>query len=311
MRRFLTLFGASLVSVCVAFGVSAVDASEADARYSQVVDNTTKGRFVAPGWGASSYSPTRYGVNYRFANPNMKGKPARYKVRIPAKGNYTVFARWASNGGYNPRVKYGVATASGMKWKVVNQRANGGRWMKLGVYNMRAGDRFSVQVSRATRGKGYVIADAIRVVRGNAAAPAAPRKAANPGGGSGGGVTGARVLSQARTWLGVPYRYGGTTRQGVDCSGFTYAVYRSLGINLPRVASDQYHSGPGAKAARTNRQRGFLIFGNMGNQSGIQHVGILVGNGAMIHAPYPGTVVREEQVGNWYNAIGVKRIVPA
>ncbi|MBA2691190.1 MAG: C40 family peptidase [Rubrobacter sp.] len=313
MRRFLVLFGASLAAVGLAFGVSAFDASEVEAaRYSQVVDNATKGRFHAPGWGTSSCSSTRYGANYRFADPNASAKPAWYKVRIPARGNYTVFARWPSNAGYNPRTRYGVRTSSGWKWRVVNQRNNGGRWVRLGVYNMTPGDNFSIQVSRRSPSSGYIMADAIRVARGNVAAPAPSSGQASPGGGdSGGQVDGTRVLREARSWLGVPYRYGGTTRQGVDCSGFTLAVYRSLGINLPRVASDQYNSGPGAKVARTSRQRGFLIFGNTGNQRGIQHVGILVGNGDMIHAPYPGTVVRQEAVGSWYNAIGVKRIVPA
>lgn len=311
MSRFLTLFGASLFAACVAVFASAMDAPEARAApYSQTVDNATKGRFKAPGWETSAYSPTRYGKNYHFAQPNMKGKPARYKVKIPSKGKYTVFARWASNGGYNPRAEYGVATTSGMKRKVVNQRANGGKWMKLGVYSMQAGDDFSVQVSRATKGKGYVIADAVRVVKGDAAAPSSDGSGGS-GGSSGGKVTGAEVLSEAKSWLGVPYRYGGTTRQGVDCSGFSYAVFRSLGITLPRVASDQYYSGPGVKVAKSSRQRGFLIFGNTGKQTGIQHVGVLVGNGDMIHSPYPGTVVRQDNIGGWYNAIGVKRIVPA
>ncbi len=304
LRRVLTFFGASLVAVGLAFGVSTLDASEArSAKYSQVVDNATKGRFDAPGWGTSSYSPTRYGKNYHFATPSRKGKPARYKVRTPEKGRYTVFARWASNGGYNSRARYGVATTSGMEWKAVNQRANGGRWVKLGVYGMRAGDRHSVQVSRATRGEGYIIADAVKVVRGDAAA----NRPTKPGG----QVTGTEVLSEARTWLGVPYSYGGTTRQGVDCSGFTYAVFGSLGIQLQRTAAAQYSSAPGTRVSNGSRQRGHLIFGNTGGQSGVQHVGLLVGNGDMIHAPYPGTVVRQEYVGSWYNVIGVKRIVPA
>lgn len=311
MRRWLSLFGAFLFAVGLAFGVSASDAPEAEAaRYAQTVDNSTKGRFTAPGWGSSSYSSTRYGKNYRFAKPSMKGKPARYKVRIPRKGEYTVFARWPSNKGYNPRAKYGVTTVSGVRWKVVNQRANGGKWVKLGVYEMKAGDRFSVRVSRASKEKGYVIADAIRVKKGNVGTSGGG--SGGSGGGSGGKVTGARVLKQAKTWLGVSYRYGGTTKQGVDCSGFAYAVYRSLGINLPRVAADQYHSGPGDRVSRSQRKRGYLIFGNTGNQSGIQHVGILTGDGRMIHAPYPGTVVRYDRIpSSWYNILGVKRIVPA
>ncbi|MGH3087356.1 MAG: NlpC/P60 family protein, partial [Rubrobacteraceae bacterium] len=225
-----------------------------------------------------------------------------YKVRIPEKAKYAIFARWPSNNGYNPTTEYEITTASGVKRKVVNQRRNGGKWMKLGAYEMKAGDGYVVQVSRASKEKGYVIADAIRVVRGKAGS----------GGGSKPGkkVTGQRVLKEARSWLGVPYEYGGTSKQGVDCSGFVYAVYRKFGINLPRVASDQYHSGPGKKVPRSQQRRGYLIFGNTGNQRGIHHVGILVGNGDMIHAPYPGTVVRQERVGSWYNLIGVKRIVP-
>ncbi len=316
MRRVFTLFGASLFAAFVAVFVLAMDAPEARAApYSQTVDNATNGRFKAPGWETSSYSPTRYGKNYHYAQPNMKGKPARYKVKIPSKGKYTVFARWASNGGYNPKAKYGVATTAGMKWQVVNQQANGGKWMKLGVYSMRAGDDFSIQVSRATKGKGYVIADAVRVVKGDAASSGGSSGGGSGGGGSGGSsggrVTGAKVLSEAKSWLGVPYRYGGTTKQGVDCSGLSYAVYRNLGINLQRTAAAQFSGSPGTRVAKSSRERGFLIFGNTGNQKGVQHVGVLVGNGDMIHAPYPGTVVRQENIGGWYNAIGVKRIVPA
>lgn len=310
MRRFGTFFGVFVVCVGLAFGVSAVDASEAEAQYSQIVDNATQGRFLAPGWGGSAYSPMRYGANYRFAAPKAGAEawPARYKVRIPQTASYTVFARYPSDPGYNPRTLYGVRTLSGWKWRAVSQQKFGGRWIRLGVYNMRAGDNYSVQVSRATPGRGHVIADAIQVVRGNVAAPPAPAPQASGGAGQ---VTGLQVANQARTWLGVPYRFGGTTRQGVDCSGFTFALYRTLGINIPRVAANQFHEGPGFKVATTNRQRGFLIFGNTGNQSGIQHVGVLMGNGRMIHAPFPGTVVREEDIGSWYNVIGVKRIVPA
>ncbi|MGI8538328.1 MAG: NlpC/P60 family protein [Rubrobacteraceae bacterium] len=319
MRGFLSFLGAFVIAGGLAFGVSVMDASEAEsARYAQVVDNSTPGRFSAPAgeWGFSSYSAARYGHNYRFSTPSLNARPALYKVRIPARANYTIFARWPADPGYNGRARYGIRTTSGLKWKVVNQRENGGRWVKLGVYNMRAGDNFSVQVSRITRAKGYVVADAIRVERGNVATPGgnAASPPAGGGGDTGGGgakVTGLQVANQARSWLGVPYRYGGTTRQGVDCSGFTYALYRSLGINLPRVASAQFHQGPGTKVSSASRQRGFLIFGNTGRQSGIQHVGVLMGNGKMVHAPYPGTVVREEAVGGWYNVIGVKRIVPA
>jgi hypothetical protein len=57
--------------------------------------------------------------------------------------------------------------------------------------------------------------------------------------------SGAGVVAAAQTWLGVPYRFGGTTRAGVDCSGFTENVYATVGVNLPRTAALQQVSSKG------------------------------------------------------------------
>lgn len=310
MRRLLFVSLVCVLAVGCAFGLSALGAPAArSAPYTQVVDNTTKGRFDAPGWKVSSYSETRYGKNYHYAKPDDQGKSARYKVDIPSDGQYTILARWPSNSGYNSAARYGIKTASGMQWKTVDQRKSGGRWMKLGVYKMERGDDFSVQVARETNGKGYVIADAVKVVRGDADGSSG---GGSGGGGGGSGTTGTKVVKEAKTWLGVPYRYGGTSRSGVDCSGLTYSVYRKFGINLPRVAADQYNGGPGKKVAKSELKRGYLVFGHADGGRGIQHVGIITGDRRMIHAPQPGTVVRYDPLPvSWYNIVGVKRIVPA
>ncbi|AHY47455.1 NlpC/P60 family [Rubrobacter radiotolerans] len=318
MKRLARLGLAGTFAAFAALAVVMFTGSGAQAAdpYSQVVDNSTQGRFTASGWKLSSYSTARYGPDYRYIEPNTVQKPAVYKMNVPRTGQYTVLVRFPSNAGYNAKTRYVVLTESGAQRKIVNQQKNGGKWVKLGVYRLTAGDKPVVRVAPASGAAGYIIADAVRIVEGDFT----PNTGTSTGGtGSAGGTTsggtttalsGADVIREAKTWLGVPYSYGGTTRSGVDCSGLTQAVYRNLGIAIPRTAADQYNSGPGQQVSTSDRQRGYLIFGNAGGQ-GIQHVGILVGNGNMIHAPVPGTVVREEAVGSWYNVLGVKKILPA
>lgn len=134
--------------------------------WSSIVDNTTAGRFTASAnWGTSTYSSQRYGTDYRFATPVSLSDPAWYKVNIPATGNYQVSVWYPANSGYNDQAPYIVATTTGNKTVYVNQRANGGRWVSLGTFALAAGDDNKVGVSRWTAGTGYVIADAVRIVR--------------------------------------------------------------------------------------------------------------------------------------------------
>lgn len=110
-----------------------------------------------------------------------------------------------------------------------------------------------------------------------------------------GGASGARgaVLSEAETWLGAPYAWGGNTRAGVDCSGFTVAVYKTVGVTLPRVSIMQGLAGRAVTEA-TAQPGDLVLFGLP-----IHHVGIYLGGGEMIHAPKPGGVVRHEAV--WHS----------
>lgn len=97
-----------------------------------------------------------------------------------------------------------------------------------------------------------------------------------------------RLIAEAKKHQGVPYRWGGTSPSGFDCSGFVQYVYRSVGINLPRVTYTQQNMG--VPVSLNQLQPGDLIF--RGNPS--HHVGIYIGNNQYIHAPYTGTVVRIE-----------------
>lgn len=317
MRRLSSLV-VSVLSLVIAFGALTLVAGEArTAPYSRIVDNANKARFSAPGWGVSTYMVTRYGKDYGYANPSAKGKTAVYRFDIPAKAKYTVFARWPANSGYNAQTRIGILTKSGLVWKTVNQRKNGNKWMNLGTYKLKGGNAPVVRVSRKSKSKGYVIADAVKVVAGRGAPSSGGSGGSgggngDSGGGPSGGKTGAAVLKEARTWLGVPYKYGGTSRNGVDCSGLTYSVFKELGVDLPRTAAAQYSGGPGAKVGKSELKRGYLVFGYPDGGSGIEHVGIITGDGRMINAPVPGTVVRYDQLpASWYNIVGVKKIFPA
>lgn len=91
------------------------------------------------------------------------------------------------------------------------------------------------------------------------------------------------VVSYAKQFIGTPYSYGGTDlNNGVDCSGFTYAVYKHFGIDLNRVSRDQITDG--TSVSKENLQPGDLVFFNSGGDSSISHVGIYIGNGEYIHS---------------------------
>jgi N-acetylmuramoyl-L-alanine amidase CwlA len=131
-----------------------------------IVDNETSGRFTASdNWDFSSFSSQRRGANYRFTTPEPISDPAWYMANIPATGAYQIYAWYPANSGYNSSTPYVIVTTSGNQVVNVNQQINGGSWVSLGIFNLSGGDHNVVGVSRWTSGSGYVIADAVRIVR--------------------------------------------------------------------------------------------------------------------------------------------------
>lgn len=136
------------------------------AAWETIVDNATTGRFTASAnWNTSSYSSQRYGTNYRYAAPQAVSDAAWFKVAIPAAADYEVYVWYPASTGYNSSTPFVVAASSGNQTVRVNQQTGGGAWVSLGIFNLNAGDYNAVGVSRWTSTSGYVIADAVRIVR--------------------------------------------------------------------------------------------------------------------------------------------------
>lgn len=95
-------------------------------------------------------------------------------------------------------------------------------------------------------------------------------------------AAGARIVTEAKKYLGVRYVYGGTRPSGFDCSGFVYYVYKQCGYSVTRTATSQ--SRDGVKVARASLQPGDIIIFLNGARSAIGHAGIYIGDGQFIHA---------------------------
>jgi cell wall-associated NlpC family hydrolase len=104
---------------------------------------------------------------------------------------------------------------------------------------------------------------------------------------------GHRVVAYARSFLGVPYQYGGSSPStGFDCSGLVRFVYAHFGIPLPHSSFADVLLGQ--RVGRRRLRPGDLVF-----FSGASHVGIYVGSGRFIDAPHTGTVVRISTMQNY------------
>jgi cell wall-associated NlpC family hydrolase len=99
--------------------------------------------------------------------------------------------------------------------------------------------------------------------------------------------TGQQIVDYARSQIGVPYVYGGSTPyEGFDCSGLVMWAYAQAGIQLPRIAADQGHAG----VETSEPAPGDIVFWPD------YHVGIYVGDGLMVDASVPGAPVAEHAI---------------
>lgn len=123
-----------------------------------------------------------------------------------------------------------------------------------------------------------------------------------------------RVVSTAEQYIGVPYRYGGTSpRTGFDCSGFVQYVYNAQGVDLPRTSRQMAGAGIAVEPNGRSLAVGDLMLFSQGGR--ISHVAIYAGNGRFIHSSSSGHGVRydnlDTQRGRWFadHMVAARRVV--
>ena len=117
-------------------------------------------------------------------------------------------------------------------------------------------------------------------------------------------ATGDRVVALAKQHLGTPYVWGGENPGGFDCSGLMQWAYKQVGVELPRVSTQQAKAGREVSAAEA--RPGDLVFFERGT---VDHIGMYAGGGQWVVAPKTGDVVKLQDV-DLSKATTIRRVLP-
>lgn len=115
------------------------------------------------------------------------------------------------------------------------------------------------------------------------------------------------LIEIAKSYIGVPYVWGGNSPSGFDCGGFTKYCFKKIGISIPRTSQ----INAGSKVSYGDLRTGDLVFFSSGNET-YGHVGIYISGGRFIHAPSPGNNVEIETLASGYyytHFTGARRVI--
>jgi len=125
-----------------------------------------------------------------------------------------------------------------------------------------------------------------------------------------------QIITEARKYLGAPYRYGATGPSSFDCSGFTGFIFKKFGYTLGRSSRDQALDGKEVKGGvKALRKGDLVIFGSRKDRSQVGHVGIFIEADGddfyFIHAEHGGVTITRWKYGYYANRyLGARRILP-
>ena len=298
--------------------------------YSQVVDDTSDRRFDARGWKKGATDDLAHGGSYASSAAGLDGAPdARFKLKVPTSNDYAIYAWWPSRKTNSTDVRFGVSTSSGTRWTRVDQTRDGGYWVEIGTYEMKAGDYYAVRVSQGD-GSGRAVADAVALVRGVTSSPPDDLAPADGGPVSAGvnlqtgdvtykastlegHVKGRRLIRRGRWHINTRYRLSPPAPclayRKEDCSCFTKLVFRRF-KRLPDSPVLQFQYGHKIRSKSNLKPGDLVFFKERGHNRPITHVGMYSGNGYILHAShYFGKVVNSKMkhIRGYY---GARRVRP-
>ncbi|MDF3056514.1 MAG: hypothetical protein K0R17_729 [Rariglobus sp.] len=191
-----------------------------------IIDNTdTQAVTLTGSWTASTSTSGFYGINYLTDGGTGKGtKSVRFRATAPSAGEYEVYLRWTAAANRPINVPVDVTTSSGVDALTVNQRLTGGQWVLLGAYMATANSNIDVLISNAGT-SGYVIADAVRIVKTNTPPPQPLDVVVDNTDPQGVTLTGSWTGSTADTgYIGTNYIHDGNTGKGTKSVRFRTTV---------------------------------------------------------------------------------------
>ncbi|GGJ63873.1 cell wall-associated NlpC family hydrolase [Anoxybacillus voinovskiensis] len=113
------------------------------------------------------------------------------------------------------------------------------------------------------------------------------------------------IVAFSKQYVGVPYKWGGKTPKGFDCSGFVTYVYQEFGVSLPRTAEEQYRRGK--KVSKEELAVGDLVFFTTYKKTA-SHTGIYIGDDKFIHASDKGVIISDLDESYWRKTyLGARR----
>ncbi|MBP2002768.1 cell wall-associated NlpC family hydrolase [Paenibacillus shirakamiensis] len=127
--------------------------------------------------------------------------------------------------------------------------------------------------------------------------------------GTGSAFADSTLTHAVKSVYGTPYKTGGTTSRGFDCSGFTSFVFKKMGVSLARQSKAQFKQGSPVMARGQLKAGDLVFFNTLGN--GVSHVGVYVGNGQFAHASSSKGIHIDRLSNTYFNKryVGAKRIL--